>query len=260
MSTPGSNSWSLRCIPNTNNKKRKGEYADKQVSLEKKSPSSAIGWGSSVPDSGHQETKTTSCLKFRQPHITLKRKIRSAYAVKSNGFLEVIRENHDEFYLRWRFGDRVKVIEVSASKICSPLEKTKVIGGNKCVLVATKFEKSSNSTVPNNFMCGKLVGPHIKAFYLKGNKANYGPRDAQKELDSIAKFSDLALKPGKLANRLELLVSPAAWEVGNKNPYMFSLPLSFFEEISTPENKTMGCGFIPPNMLVKLLGYGSLGS
>ena len=41
---------------------------------------------------------------------------------------------------------------------------------------------------------------------------------------------------------------------------MFSLPLSFFEEISTPENKTMGCGFIPPNMLVELLAYGSLGS
>ena len=39
---------------------------------------------------------------------------------------------------------------------------------------------------------------------------------------------------------------------------MFSLPLSFSEEIPTPENKTMGCGFIPPNILVELLGYGSL--
>eukprot|EP00979_Chaetoceros_neogracilis_P002486 scaffold433_cov260-Chaetoceros_neogracile.AAC.13 len=74
----------------------------------------------------------------------------------------------------------------------------------------------------------------------------------QEELNEIANFAELWLDPGKLASRLELLLSPAYR--GIKGAYQFELPLTDFEEVDTSENKTMGCGFIPTCLLQKLLG------
>ena len=185
------------------------------------------------------------------PPPTTKSKI-SDYSVPSSGTLIVQRESTDEFYLRFKFGERLKVLEIGISGVAS-LEKQKIIDGYHCVLIATKFEKSDQSQQCNYSVCNKLSGPHVKGFYL-GSRGSYNPKRAQEDLNTIANFSELALDPGKLASRLELLVSPA--KRGPKNShYQFDLPLTMFEVFDAcPENQTMGCGFIAPEVLKSLLG------
>ena len=191
---------------------------------------------------------------FRKPPPRIKSKM-SDYSVQSSGSLIVQRESTDEFYLRYKFGERLKVLEIGISGVAS-LEKQKIIDGYQCVLIATKFEKSDQSQQCNYSVCNKLSGPHVKGFYLSG-RGRYNPKRAQEELNTIANFSELALDPGKLASRLELLVSPAKRGGGPKNnPYQFDLPLTMFEVFDAcPENQTMGCGFIDPEVLKSLLGH-----
>ena len=178
----------------------------------------------------------------------------SDYSVQSSGTLIVQRESTDEFYLRYKFGERLKVLEIGISRVTS-LEKQKIIDGSQCVLIATKFEKNDQQSQQCNYsVCNKLSGPHIKGFYLAG-PGSYNPKRAQEELNTIANFSELALDPGKLASRLELLVSPAKRGGPKNSPYQFDLPLTMFEVIDAhPENQTMGCGFIAPEVLKSLLG------
>ena len=178
-------------------------------------------------------------------------RIGSKYLTKSEGELEIIREADDEFFLRWYFGsDRVKIIEVGLNSF-EIIETTREIGTEVYTLVASKYEQGADD---HNFRSrlSKFGGrPYAKCYYVAGNC-----RSVQKELDSIANFSDLVLAPGKLASRLELLVSTAAGQSlgGEKTSYMFELPASHLEEIDNPENQTMGCGFIPGHMLEDLLG------
>ena len=192
---------------------------------------------------------------LRQPPPHIKSKV-SDYSVQSSGALIVQRESTDDFYLRYKFGERLKVLEIGISGVAS-LEKQKMIDGYQCVLIASKFEKSDQSQQCNYSVCNKLSGPHVKGFYLSGRGRYYNPKKAQEELNTIANFSELALDPGKLASRLELLVSPAKRGGGPKNnPYQFDLPLTMFEVFDAcPENQTMGCGFIDPEVLHSLLGH-----
>ena len=236
-------------------------------------PDSGHGWGRSsslasssgsggpwghVQTSGRNESNSwntsssSSALQYRKMPTSRSSRIESKYLTKSEGELEIIREADDEFFLRWHFGsDRVKIIEVGLN-LFENIETTRAIGTEVYTLVASKYEQGADG---HNFRSrlSKFGGrPYAKCYYVAGDC-----RSVQKKLDSIANFSDLVLAPGKLASRLELLVSTAAGQSsGRKNtPYMFQLPASHVEEIKDyHENETMGCGFIPGYMLEDLLG------
>lgn len=198
---------------------------------------------------------SSSALQYREMPTSRTPRIESKYLTKSEGELEIIREADDEFFLRWYFGsDRVKIIEVGLNSL-KIIETTRKIGTNVYTLVASKYEQGADN---HNFRSrlSKFGGrPFAKCYYVAGDCSS-----VQEKLDSIANFSDLVLAPGKLASRLELLVSTAAGQSlgGEKTPYMFQLPASHLEEIDGHENQTMGCGFIPGHMLEDLLGGDAL--
>jgi len=196
---------------------------------------------------------TSSSLQYQHPAQAISRRIQSQYAVQSEGTLEIYRESADDFFLRWYFGERIKIHEVGVAQ-CPSLEKTKELGGDTCTLVASKYEKQKLR--PSKYHASKFGGsPFIKAYYLADNPNGMS---AQKELDAIANFGNLGLSPGKLAARLELLVSTASCSPGkSKSPNMFELPTSIVEEIDLPDNASEGCGFIPCNLLEELLGGGN---
>ena len=217
------------------------------------------GWGHSQSSGGASESNAwhststflTPALQYRQMPQSRSTRVKSKYAIQSEGSLEVIRETDDDFFLRWYFGSgNVKVFEVSGS--CPSLETSKDIGGQTYALVASKYEKQEAR--PSKFHAGKFgAAPYVKAFYVQGDAAT-----VQKELNTIANFSELGLNPGKLASRLELLVSTAARApTGEKEPYIRNLPISDIEEVDLPDNQTMGCGFIPSALLEEVLGHGT---
>ena len=175
----------------------------------------------------------------------------SQHMTQSDGVLEVIRESEDDFFLRWHFGsDRLKIVEVGLNQNTT-IERTKTFGDELYTLVVSKYEQGADGHTFRSRLSKFGGTPFAKSYYLKGDI-----RSIQKELNSLANFAELALIPEKLASRLELLVSTAAVHSvgGEKTPYMFRLPASYFEEIDGPENQTMGCGFIPCHILEDLLG------
>ncbi|GFH62003.1 hypothetical protein CTEN210_18479 [Chaetoceros tenuissimus] len=157
---------------------------------------------------------------------------------------------HEAFMLRELFPGKVRIYEETT--FADPLPQVKVLHGNEYHLVATKFEKSKS----NNFTNIKSPPKYIKAYYVKCD-AN----DLWAKLQALANFQDLALDLPKLAARMELLVSPAAHcPAGAKQPYLFHLKASQFEVLKIPQNQSMGCGFIPREMLKELVGHGAKGA
>jgi hypothetical protein len=117
-----------------------------------------------------------------------------------------------------------------------------------CQLIATKHVKPEGNRFYDS-------GAYIRAYYIQGER-----NKLKRELEQLADFGSLWYNPGKLAMRIELLVTPASKApFGKDNYYMFKRPLEDFEVVNLPENSTMGCGFIPPKLLKELLGYGSKG-
>lgn len=221
--------------------------------------SNPSGWGTASPSSNTAVWETSSLtnttgtfdgpVSYRTPPRKPSKRSSSQYAVETNSVLEVVREDDSHFFLRWFFGGRIKIKEVAANLQNSGLDKTLEFGGVTYHLVASKYEKQKG----RSFHADKFSGDYVKAFFL----AEKNGVSTQKEFDGIANFAELAMSPGKLAKRLELLVSTAACSTGkNKAPYTFLLPTSLVEEIDLPDNATMGCGFISPNILSELLGGG----
>jgi len=212
------------------------------------------GWGAQASTRNTWGSSSSSTAR-RYPHPAqgTSRITPSKYASQSDGKLEVCRESNDDFFLRWRFGsERVKVVEVGVGQ-CHSLDTTKDFGGGQeYTLIASKWVKQEAR--PSKFCEIKFGGSsYVKAFYLQGNACA-----VQKELNEIANFSELGLNPGKLASRLELLVSMAARApTSDRRPYMFELPTSLIEAVDLPDNQTEGCGFIPSALLEELLGGGN---
>ena len=258
--TPASSqdtSWGVAISSESNDSTPNGGWGSTANAV---TPDSGHGWArssSSTSSSGRNESNSwnmrpsSSALHYREMPTSRTSRIESKYLTKSEGELEIIREADDEFFLRWYFGsDRVKIIEVGLNSF-EMIETTRTIGTKVYTLVASKYEQGADD---HNFRSrlSKFGGrPYAKCYYVAGDC-----RSVQKKLDDIANFSDLVLAPGKLASRLELLVSTAASQSlgGEKTPNIYKLPASHLEEIDNPENQTMGCGFIPGHILEDLLG------
>ena len=244
-----SNGWGASATavtPDTSNGRGWGRYSYSAGS------SGRGGWGWTNPNESNSWNATSSSgLQYRTMPESRSTTIQSKHLTQSDGTLEVIRETEDDFFLRWHFGsDRVKIVEVGLNQIRT-IEKAKTFGDELHTLVVAKYEQGADAHTFRSRLSKFGGTPYAKSYYVKGNF-----RSVQKELSNLANFSELALTPGKLASRLELLVSTAAVHSvgGEKIPYMFQLPASCFEEIDGPENQTMGCGFIPSHMLEDLLG------
>jgi len=223
------------------------------------------GWGSGFSSSEHQsggcwgtsaKSTSISALSFPTAAKNSGRKtVVSAYAVCSTGTPIIYRQCREESFLTWLWGDRVIVDEVGISEAQSIPPHMRHFNTLDCSIIVSKFEKPAEKGGPKRSK--SFETPYVKAYYLIEAGPNLEPIDAQKALNGIANFSELAFTPGKLASRLELLVSPAKKSKDNKLTYMFVLPETCFEEMNVPENKSMGCGFIPESLLEELLGGGT---
>ena len=188
---------------------------------------------------------------FRNPTSGKSKYVESKFAIRSDELLEVFEENNkDQFILRQIFGERVKIRKVF--NMTEPLEKEITRGGKLYNLVATKFEKGSSGA---NFF-NKNTNRYIKAFYIEGKA-----KGIQKEMEGIANFRDCWNDVGKLASRVELLLTPASKcsSTAQNSYYMFGkqMHVDMFEvREDLHDNQTEGCGFIPCDILCEFLGQG----
>ena len=187
---------------------------------------------------------------FRRPVTASLKKILPVDLIIDNETLEIIDVCRDQFILRYIFKGRIKIQKVT--KKTAPIEATRYFGGDsEYHLVATKFEKGQGRG-----RYSASMADYIKAYFVEGTEESI-----RTELEGLAGFSELWDDPGKLAARMELLVSPACYITNGDTriPCIYNKDTSDFEILSEeefPENKTMGCGFIPKDMLVTLLGGG----
>ena len=96
---------------------------------------------------------------------------------------------------------------------------------------------------------------YYKTYYLKVSGPNLEDIDREQALLSIGDFETLTYerKAFKTVSRLELLVSPCSLVPGMKEKFcMHRLDSDMFEVIE--DNGHLGCGFIPPDLLLELLG------
>ena len=182
------------------------------VYLKKNNSNDSLGWyrnGSGGweedPDKQYLSSSSSEIDTFSAPKKA--RKVEKPNSVIDNkGPIEVYRACHDNFFLGWHWGERLKIVEIGISE-ADTLPKSRRIGNLLCALVAVKFEKKSNY---GSSCKSKFDSPYVKAFYFAESGDGLRTLDAQEELSRIANFSELVLLPGKLSSWLELLVSPAA--------------------------------------------------
>ncbi len=108
-----------------------------------------------------------------------------------------------QYYLKYLYGgNKLKKIETTLDKDKSEvlLDKSIVIDGTTYHLFTSKLKEVSQK--PSIYE--KMTNKRCVAYYVQDT-----PDNIKKLLDKIAGFSSLALEPGKLCSRLELMVSPA---------------------------------------------------
>jgi hypothetical protein len=162
----------------------------------------------------------------------------------------LIERKNDQYFLKWTFGERLIIQIIPLADATSKIPKELVLAGSKCSLIAVKLieNKGGNSCAPGR---QKFATTSAKAFYVAHEGPGYETMDLEHELNKLANFSSLE-NPGKIASRLELMVSPAAWAPSKKFAYQFALNASDFEEIAEQGND--GCGFFPETFFDDRLG------
>jgi len=214
--------------------------------------SSSVNQGTEVATEGCNDGRlnqkcSDSPVIFPERHVNHLR-YSSPEMVQSKYIVPVYRQTIDEYFLRYKFGNRLIVVEETLTSK-TLISKNRMIGDKYCELMGTKLEK--NKAKGNFFKQGMYGGQYVKLYYYVTRASGLNFRNIQNELEKIANFK--ALPPEKVISRIELLMSTAAWtSTKKKSPYTFHLELPSFEEI--PERHNVGCGFIPPKMLEYMLG------
>jgi hypothetical protein len=162
----------------------------------------------------------------------------------------LIESKKEQYFLKWRFGDRLIIRIVQLTDSTAKIQKKLLLKGAKCSLIAVKLieNKGGNAFAPG---WQKFATTSAKAFYVACEGPGYETMDLEHELNKLANFGVLE-NAGKIASRLELMVSPAAWSPSRKSAYQFALKASDFEEI--PEQGNDGCGFFPETFFDDRLG------
>ena len=195
-----------------------------------------------------------SSVEYRSPVKYKGKKCAPKGVIRSKNDIVVVRSCEDEFMLRHLFDGLLHILEIPVSSKAPNLEKTLEINDCSCVLVASKYISTNDTPQGKHYVGNKLSCAHVKAFYVSAKLS-----DVKNKLNSFANFAELGLNPGKLASRIELLISPALKD-GRKGgyPYFIESELSKFRvDESIEDNQSEGCGFIPKHMLEEFVGVGS---
>ncbi len=108
------------------------------------------------------------------------------------------------YFLKLKFGKYLKHIEGELNGDVIELPKIKKIGGKDYHLIVSKQKERSLQTS----LFERTSKNWYVAYYLGGK--HFSTADDVKEmLEKLGDFSDIALQPGKVCSRLELLVSPS---------------------------------------------------
>ena len=195
-----------------------------------------------------------SSVEYRSPVKYKGKKCAPKGVIRSKNDIVVVRSCEDEFMLRHLFDGLLHILEIPVSSKSPNLEKSLEINGRSCVLVASKYISTNDTPQGKHYVGNKLSCAHVKAFYVSAKLS-----EVKNKLNSFANFAELGLNPGKLASRIELLISPALKD-GRKGgyPYFIESELSRFRvDESIEDNQSEGCGFIPKHMLEEFVGVGS---
>ena len=215
-----------------------GWQTTSETEREHKGAKSDCEWGSAstkapIDSSGWQ---AASERKGSKDHKSTRRKINHLIQDglgPTEANIHIFRKQGDEeYFMKWKWGNRVKIREVNLSQK-ETFEKTCIVDGKECFLTVVKVEKKKG-----------LYNPNIaRAYYL-------AELDTRAELEQLGDFSKLSVN--KAISRLQLMVSPARWAPKNAGPYHILFGKDEFE--LKEENGNMGCGFIPKEMLEKYFG------
>ncbi|KAI2496317.1 RNA-dependent RNA polymerase [Fragilaria crotonensis] len=157
--------------------------------------------------------------------------------------LLMLSESTDQFFLRHVFDGKliIKTIKLPSKK---PLDQSFRFAGRTYSIVAVKHEKrDSKQPIWKDSIHGSKG--YAKAFYVAMDHC-----ELQKALNQLGDFAALQ-PPCKAASRLEMMVSPASTDKAGF-PRVWLRNIDDFELIE--ENHHVGCGFIPVEYLVQLVG------
>ena len=161
----------------------------------------------------------------------------------------VYRKDTSTYFLRWYFGSRLKILEVSKPSE-NRIYESYDFGDSNGTIICSKLESRNGGS--GGWKSKGFPSLYVKAYYL----VSVGPERAQTELEKLANFEELPAC--KVASRMELLTSPAITlpdcKSGNRKCH-YHLQQKIFKLI--PERSNLGCGFISRKFLRELLGDGT---
>jgi hypothetical protein len=178
-----------------------------------------LAWPSKKPKAQKPHTISTQAVQYTGPPI------------------EIVRQDTDQFFLKFHFGDRLRVEEHVLTKATDSLPVQKVVHEQTYQLAVTKLVCSRGQTsykLP-------LERSKVRAYYIR----ELQEISVKKEFEELGCFDGII--PGKIKARMELTISPVAMSasasVSGCHPLSFMLQPDEIELVE--ENGNVGCGFIP---------------
>lgn len=158
-----------------------------------------------------------------------------------------VESEREQYFLKWLWGKRLLIQTQSLDEETGKLDKTIERGDRKYELLVSKMIKSKGK----NPKFARFEQTIVKAYYVAVEGSEFEQIDLHTEMNRLGDFSSEA-EAGKIASRLELMVSTAAWAPNKSHPLQFELKPSDFELVE--ENANEGCGFVPLSFLEEHLG------
>ena len=147
----------------------------------------------------------------------------------------------EQYFAKWLFKNRLSIVTADLQNL-DELEKTKEIDGRECELLVSKMTKNEGKN--NKYSCYERK--IVKAYYVETSGLSL-----KSELERLGDFSG-EKEPGKIASRLELMVSTALRAPNKDYSMQFKLKPSDF--VLVEENFHDGCGFAPIKFFEDHLG------
>lgn len=112
--------------------------------------------------------------------------------------------NNKQHLLKYLYGENLHIIENALDGRDECLDKEITVEGIKYHLLFSQKKTSGSKTMYRD----KEMNKRYMAYYL-GGKGFETANDVKLKMEWLGDLGSLALKPGKLASRLEMMVSPS---------------------------------------------------
>lgn len=170
------------------------------------------------------------------------------------------------YFLKLKFGKYLKHIEGELNGDVIELPKIKKIGDKNYHLIVSKQKEKSLQTS----LFERSSKNWYVAYYIGGKHFSTAD-DVKKMLEKLGDFSKIALQPGKICSRLELLVSPSCshcpiftnsskdFELIEENQHVGKInndtncKCSLLSQSQKHFFVPKGCGFAPPSFFDKVM-------